>query len=243
MTITPYNNEHNKKEQVESMFDSIAPKYDFLNHFFSLGIDKLWRKKVVRIIKSERPKKILDVATGTGDLAICAAKRIDAEITGIDLSEKMLDFGKEKIKRLHIENRIVLNKGDAEYINEADNSFDSVMVAFGVRNFENVEKGLKEILRVLKPGGIFVILEFSKPRTFPVKNLYNFYFKNVVPFVGKVFSKDNRAYTYLPESVLAFPEGEQMKSLLESCGYNSVHIKPVTFRIATIYVSKKPEIG
>ena len=240
MTVTPYKTHQNKKEQVESMFDSIAVKYDFLNHFFSMGIDKLWRKKVVRIIKSLEPKTVLDIATGTGDLAICAARGTNANITGIDISAKMLSIGSEKVSKLSLSKRVQLQKGDAEQLAFEDNYFDAAMVAFGVRNFEDLLKGLKEIFRVIKPGGMFVILEFSKPTIFPVKNLYNFYFKKIMPFMGRLFSKDNRAYTYLPESVFAFPEGMEMKNILENAGYAAVSIKPVTFKIATIYVCEKP---
>ncbi len=239
MTVTPYKTEAGKKEQVAEMFNNISPSYDFLNHFLSLGIDVLWRKKAIAFLKDAKPKTILDIATGTGDLAIEALSLNPDKITGVDISEGMLAVGKQKIKKKKLEDKIELQLGDSEKLLFADNNFDAVTVAFGVRNFENLEKGLTDIYRVLKPGGTFVVLEFSKPVTFPVKQLYNFYFNSILPFFGKVISKDNSAYTYLPESVKSFPDGENFTRLLIKTGFSATKMKPLTFGIATIYVGKK----
>ncbi len=239
-TVTPYKNStETKKEQVAQMFDNIAPKYDFLNHFLSMGIDKIWRKKVVNYLKKYQPETILDIATGTGDLAITALRIKPKKVIGIDISQEMLNVGKIKIKKKGIDDKIELHKGDSENIQFEDASFDAAMVAFGVRNFENLQKGLQEIHRVLKQGKPLVVLEFSKPKTFPVKQIYNFYFKNILPFVGKIFSKDNSAYTYLPESVQAFPEGKDFLNELEKAGFKSSEEKRLTFGIASIYIAEK----
>lgn len=230
-----------KKEQVAEMFDNIAHSYDFLNHFFSLGIDVLWRKKALRILKEEKPKTILDVATGTGDFAL-EAIRMDLEpeqIVGVDISNGMLDIGREKIKKKGLEKVIQMRQADSENLPFEENSFDAYTVAFGVRNFENLQAGLKDMQRVLKPGGMGVILEFSKPRKFPMKQLFGFYFKFIMPTIGKLVSKDSRAYTYLPESVDAFPEGEDFLQIMRECGYRDVERKPLTGGIATIYLGKK----
>lgn len=239
MSVTPYNTSAGKKEQVAEMFNNISHRYDFLNHFLSMGIDVLWRKKAISYLKKEQPKLILDIATGTGDLAIEALSLNPEKVTGVDISEGMLAVGREKLKRKNLEDKIELKLGDSEKLAFEDNKFDAITVGFGVRNFENLEKGLADIFRVLKPGGTFVVLEFSKPETFPVKQLYNFYFNSILPIFGKVISKDNSAYTYLPESVKSFPDGENFTRLLTKTGFSATKMKPLTFGIATIYVGKK----
>ncbi len=240
-TITPYHSSDGKKEQVAEMFDNIAPKYDFLNQLLSLGIHKGWRKKAVKLLIPLAPKKMLDVATGTGDFAIEANKRLNPErITGVDISEGMMKIGREKLKKLGLDQKIELLIGDSENLPFADHSFDAITVGFGVRNFETLEKGMAGMFRVLKPGGMLVVLEFSRPRKFPIKQLFNFYFNRVTPFVGKIFSKDNRAYTYLPESVSAFPDGEQFISIMKKTGFSDCSWQPLTFGIASIYTGKKP---
>ncbi|MDQ3109015.1 MAG: bifunctional demethylmenaquinone methyltransferase/2-methoxy-6-polyprenyl-1,4-benzoquinol methylase UbiE [Bacteroidota bacterium] len=239
-TITPYHSSSGKKEQVAEMFDNIAPKYDFLNQLLSLGIHKGWRKKSVRLLKALAPKNMLDVATGTGDFAIEANKRLNPEsITGVDISEGMMKIGREKLKKLGLDQKIKLLIGDSETLSFPENTFDAITVGFGVRNFENLEKGMAGMFRVLKPGGMLVVLEFSRPRKFPVKQLFNFYFNRVTPFIGKVFSKDNRAYTYLPESVNAFPDGEQFIAILKKTGFSECTWQPLTFGIASIYTGTK----
>lgn len=239
--ITPYkDNKSGKKEQVAQMFNNIARRYDFLNHFLSLGIDNIWRRKAIHCLKdiSAEPV-ILDVASGTGDLAIAALKLNPKKIIGIDISEEMLNIGIQKINKKGYQNIIELKKGDSENIEFDNDFFDGITVAFGVRNFENLNKGLSEMYRVLKPGGRAVILEFSKPRLFPVKQLYDFYFKAVLPMLGKIISKDSSAYTYLPESVNAFPEREQFIQELENLGFKNCTFKPLSFGIAMIYVGLK----
>lgn len=239
-TVKPYSDSDlTKKEQVEQMFDNISGKYDELNHILSMGIDVGWRKKVVKIIKNQNPETVLDIATGTGDLAIMMAKSTDAKITGFDLSAGMLEVGRKKIAELNLGNRIEMIQGDAEKMPFDDNSFDCITVAFGVRNFEDLKKGLDEIYRVLKPGGKFVILEFSQPQSFPMKQLYSFYSKYILPMIGKKISKDKSAYTYLPESVKAFPYGEEMKKILKSSNFIKTTDKKLTFGISSIYESLK----
>ncbi len=240
MTVIPYKEkQETKKEQVATMFNNISHKYDFLNHFLSLGIDILWRKKAVRMLAPHQPRKILDIATGTADFAIEALKLNPDEIIGIDISEGMLNVGKEKIKKKGVDNIISLELGDSENLRFETAYFDAYTVAFGVRNFENLEKGLTEMLRVLKPNGTGVILEFSKPRKFPVKQLYNFYFNKILPGIGKMVSKDTAAYTYLPESVYAFPDGEDFIQLLTKIGYKNAKATTLLFGIATIYKASK----
>ncbi len=240
MTIKPYNNSvEGKKEQVARMFDNIAPKYDFLNHFLSFGIDKIWRRKAIRLLLKRFPDDILDVATGTGDFAIESLKTGARKIIGIDISEEMLAVGRTKIDALGLGNRITLQKGDSEELIFTDNSFDAVIVAFGVRNFENLEKGIRELYRVLKTGGMVCILEFSKPKKFPVKQVYNFYSFHIMPFFGRLFSKDKSAYSYLPESVGKFPDGEEFLSILAKCGFNQMKQRRQTFGVATIYTGVK----
>lgn len=229
-----------KKEQVEAMFDSIAFRYDFLNHFLSAGIDKTWRKKAINILAQSSPKHILDVATGTGDMAIEAHRRIaNAKITGIDLSEGMLEFGRKKLNSLGLQNDISLIKGDSEKLPFEDNHFDACMVAFGVRNFENLDAGLAEMYRVIKPNAKLIILEFSKPNAFPFKQLYNFYFKSILPFWGKLFSKSKNAYSYLPESVAQFPDGEAFVKHLRNCQFKNIIVQPLTFGTCTLYIAAK----
>jgi demethylmenaquinone methyltransferase/2-methoxy-6-polyprenyl-1,4-benzoquinol methylase len=241
-TIVPdYNSNDTKKKQVAGMFNRIAPKYDFLNHALSLNIDKIWRRKVINIITQKNPERILDVATGTADLAIAASKKTGATIDGIDISEEMLRIGVQKIEKLGKQQQIKLQKADAENIPFTDRTFDAVMVAFGVRNFENLEAGLAEMSRILKPGGICVVLEFTMPRYFPVKQLYLFYFRFVLPVIGRFISKDKTAYTYLPESVKAFPQREKFTSLMQNAGMTNAGHKSLSFGIAAIYTGIKPK--
>lgn len=229
----------NKKEQVADMFDSIAGKYDFLNHFLSMGIDKGWRRKAIKEIAAVKPQTILDIATGTGDLAIAASKINPQEIVGVDISEGMLEVGRKKIKSLNLENIITLQKGDSEALGFESNSFDAITCAYGVRNFENLVAGLKEMNRVMKPGGKLAILEFSHPKQFPVKQLYQFYFKYILPTLGKMVSKHKSAYTYLPESVMAFPEGKRFCEILTDCGFKNAKARPLTLGITTLYTASK----
>ncbi|MDX1277659.1 bifunctional demethylmenaquinone methyltransferase/2-methoxy-6-polyprenyl-1,4-benzoquinol methylase UbiE [Oceanihabitans sediminis] len=238
--IKPYkDSDLGKKEQVTKMFDTISGDYDGLNRVISFGIDISWRKKVVAMVKESQPKTILDIATGTGDLAINLAQTKAEKIVGLDISSGMLEIGKTKVKKHGLENTIEMVLGDSENMPFEDNSFDAITVAFGVRNFETLEKGLKEILRVLKPGGTFVILETSMPTKTPYKQGYNFYTKNILPFIGKVFSKDRSAYRYLSESASAFPFGEALNNILRETGFTNVKDYPQTFGVATIYKSSK----
>ncbi len=238
--ITPYRNSaKGKKEQVAEMFDNIAPKYDFLNHFLSFGIDKVWRRNAIRLLMKYAPANILDVATGTGDFAIESLKTGAQEIVGVDISEEMLAVGQTKVAALGIGHRITLQTGDSENLNFLDHSFDALTVAFGVRNFENLPKGIDEIYRVLKPGGIICVLEFSKPRYFPVKQFYSFYSFYILPFFGRLFSKDNSAYRYLPESVEKFPDGEEFLGVLIKSGFKQTKQYRQTFGVATIYTGTK----
>ena len=225
---------------IAAMFDRISPKYDALNHLLSLNIDKVWRYKTAKAVAKIQPKIILYLATGTADLAIAIAKQNpQAHIIGMDISEKMLDIGKEKVKQRNLENQIELRLGDAASLPFEDNSFDAVTVAFGVRNFEDLGKGLSEISRVLKSGGQAVILEFSMPERFPVKQLYRFYFKYFLPTIGKWVSKDNNAYSYLPDSVEKFPKPEVFRHSLASFGLRKCQTKRFTMGIATLYISEK----
>lgn len=228
-----------KKEQISGMFDRIAKRYDLLNHVLSLGIDKIWRKKAIKTLASIQPQNILDIATGTGDFAIAAMKLSPTKITGLDISKGMLEIGQEKIEKLKLQDTIHLQYGDSEQIPFADNSYDAVTCAYGVRNFENLEKGLTEMARVMRPGGRLAILEFSKPKSFPFKNIYNFYFNNILPTMGKRVSKDETAYTYLPESVKAFPDGEDFLKILQKCGFNACQATPLTMGITTLYTATK----
>lgn len=236
--VTPYNTDASKKSQVEDMFDNIAPKYDLLNHVLSMKIDVLWRETLVKWMNKDQPQLVLDVATGTGDLAIAVHKGTKANIVGLDLSQQMLNVGIEKVKKQNLQNSISMMKGDAENLPFEDNKFDAVSVAFGVRNFENLTKGLAELRRVVKEGKSVYILEFSKVEGF-LAPFYMFYFKNILPMIGRLVSKDHRAYTYLPDSVNAFPYGEKMKQILLDTGFKSVEYKKLSLGIATIYKASK----
>lgn len=236
--VKPYNTEASKKSEVEDMFDNIAPKYDLLNHVLSMKIDVLWRNNLVNWMKKDEPKLVLDVATGTGDLAIAVQNGTKAQVTGLDLSQQMLNVGIEKIKRMSLSDKISMQKGDAENLPFENNKFDAACVAFGVRNFETLPKGLAELRRVVKPGSSVYILEFSKVEGF-LGPFYMFYFKNILPKIGRLVSKDNRAYTYLPDSVNAFPFGEKMKQILLDAGFRQVEYKKQSFGIATIYKATK----
>jgi len=234
------NSELSKKEQVADMFDNIAYRYDFLNRFLSVGIDIQWRKKAIRQLRNKNPKIILDVATGTADVAIMTVRILQpTKIIGIDISDGMLGFGRQKIEKLGLGNLIELLNGDSETIKFDDNSFDAVTVAFGVRNFQNLEKGLSEIKRVLKPGGKLVVLEFSKPKAAVVKQLYNVYMNVVAPNMGKLFSKNRNAYKYLDESIKKFPEGKNFTTILDNLGYTNTYCKPLSFGICSIYCGEK----
>ena len=240
--IKPFSEDGSKKEQVSEMFDRIAPRYDFMNRFLSAGTDISWRRKAIRILKMDRPKTILDVATGTADMAIMAAKMIRPErIVGIDISEKMLEIGRKKVEKEQVGTKIDLLGGDGETINFPENSFDGVTVAFGVRNFENLEKGLKEILRVLKPGAQLVVLEFSKPVIPGVKALYNLYMGVVAPQMAKWFNQNKQAYKYLNESAKAFPDRQQFETILKQTGYSDTRWKPLSLGICCIYSGRKPK--
>lgn len=234
--VQPYNRNTDKKSEVRAMFNNIARNYDLLNHLLSFGIDVLWRKKLIRIVKTYEPIKVLDIATGTADLAIMASKA-GVEITyGIDLSENMIEVGIQKVNERKLGDRIQLQTGDAEQLPFDWHTFDAAMVAFGVRNFENINAGLTDIYRVLKPGAPFVILEFSKPRVFPVKQLYHFYSFYILPLLGRIVSKDKRAYMYLPESINEFPDGERFLQIMKNCGFERLRKISLTFGIASIYV-------
>nr|WP_232219165.1 bifunctional demethylmenaquinone methyltransferase/2-methoxy-6-polyprenyl-1,4-benzoquinol methylase UbiE [Olleya marilimosa] len=238
--VNPYkDSDLGKKEQVTKMFDTISGEYDGLNRVISFGIDIKWRKKVVDIVKATNPENILDIATGTGDLAINLAETSAKKIIGLDISSGMLDVGKQKIKAKKLDQKIDMVIGDSENMPFDDNTFDAITVAFGVRNFETLENGLKDILRVLKPGGIFVILETSVPTKFPFKQGYQFHSKVILPTVGKLFSKDKTAYKYLSESANAFPYGEALNNILRKIGFSNVTDMPQTFGVATIYKAFK----
>ena len=240
MMVVPYKEQNSgKKEQVAKMFDNISGRYDFLNHFLSLGIDIRWRKKAIHELKEIQPKLILDVATGTGDFAIQALDLNPDGVIGIDISEGMLAVGRKKMKERHLDKKIELRSGDSENLPFEENKFDAVIVAFGVRNFENLEKGLTEMFRVVKPGGKVVILEFSKPSSFPFKELYNFYFSFVLPKIGRLVSQDQAAYTYLPESVQAFPDGNDFLKILSGIGYKNTTCKSLTFGVSSLYTGTK----
>ena len=225
---------------IAAMFDRISPKYDALNHLLSLNIDKVWRNKTAKTVAKSQPKTILDLATGTADLAIAMAKRLpQSQIIGMDISEKMLEIGKAKIAKQNIENQIELRLGDAANLPFENNTFDAVTVAFGVRNFEDLERGLSEISRVLKSNGQAVILEFSMPERFPIKQLYPLYFKHLLPAIGKAVSKDGNAYSYLPLSVERFPKPNVFLRMLAEKGLENGIARPLSFGIATLYTSSK----
>jgi len=238
--VTPYKNSNlGKKEQVAQMFDTISGNYDGLNRVISFGIDVKWRKKVLKMVSATQPKIILDIATGTGDLAILMANTHAEKIIGLDISAGMLDVGRKKIHHKNLSDKIEMVLADSENMPYEDATFDAITVAFGIRNFENLEKGLAEILRVLKPNGIFVILETSVPEKTPYKQGYRFYSRNILPLIGKLFSKDNSAYQYLSESASVFPYGEVLNNILRKIGFIEVKAMPQTFGVATIYSASK----
>lgn len=236
--VTPYNSSKSKKKQVSEMFDNIANSYDFLNHSLSLGMDNVWRKIAIKKL-TNNPKIILDIATGTGDFAVSAAKYTDAKITGIDISQGMLNVGIEKIRKKNLNNRISLQLADSESLPFNDNTFDAITAGFGVRNFENLNKGLSEMKRVLNKDGIVVILEPSTPKYFPLKQFYKLYFHHVLPTIGAWISKDKSAYSYLPESVDAFPSGEKFIVELKNVGFRDCKHIPLTFGIVSLYIAIK----
>jgi len=240
MSVVPYKDRNEgKKEQVAKMFNNISKNYDLLNHVLSLGIDVLWRKKAIKMLQEDQPKLILDIATGTGDFAIEALALNPEKVIGVDISEGMLEEGRKKIKKKKLDHLIELQLGDSEKLSFPENNFDAVIVSFGVRNFENLEKGLTDMYRVLKPGGKTVIVEFSQPEKFPMKQGYHFYFKYILPQIGKLVSKDNDAYTYLPESVQAFPYGNEFLGILERVGFKNTTCKSLTFGVSSIYMAEK----
>lgn len=238
--MKPYNSHQTKKEEVQTMFDNIAPTYDKLNHIFSLSIDKVWRRRVVRLVRRMKPLRILDLATGTGDLAIKMAKRIPkARIMGVDLSENMLAVAAEKVRRQGLDDHIALYQGDAENLDLADGVVDVVTVAFGVRNFGNIEQGLQEIWRALRPGGHIVVLEFSTPRNLLVRKLYQFYSNHVMKPVGGLVSRDRKAYNYLPDSIVEFDTPEEFIAKLERTGFEKCRRRSQSLGIAQIYIGQK----
>lgn len=238
--VTPYENDESKKGQVTQMFDKIAPFYDYLNRLLSLGVDVIWRKKAINTLQEYKPQVILDIATGTADLAIEAAKTLKpASVIGMDISSEMIKVGNKKLKKRKLDELIKLEIGDSENLRYQNEEFDAITSAFGVRNFGNLETGLKEMYRVLKKDGRLVILEFSKPKAFPLKQLFNIYFKNVLPVIGKIKSKDPKAYKYLYESVQVFPDYENFTKILEKVGFNSTEFRPLSFGICTIYLASK----
>ena len=239
--VTPYtNSQATKKEQVADMFNNISGTYDFLNHFMSLGIDVIWRKKAIRELVELQPQYMLDVATGTGDFAFEALRILKpAKIIGVDISKGMLEVARQKIDKRNLQDVFEAQLGDSEKLLFEDNTFDAITVAYGVRNFEDLDKGLGDMFRVLKPGGKVVILEFSKPKVFPVKQGSNFYFKYITPTIGRVFSKDASAYTYLPESVAAFPDGSDFTARMQTAGFRQTKARPLAFGICSIYTGIK----
>lgn len=238
--VKPYGSANQtKKEEVRKMFDNISNKYDFLNHFLSLGIDRIWRRKAVNELKSINPKKLLDLATGTGDFAIACLRLNPDKIIGMDISNGMLEVGRKKMRLKKMDHIIDMRLGDSEALPFEDNTFDGLTVGFGVRNFEDLRKGLSEMLRVVRSGGKIVVLEFSKPKRFPVKQYFAFHSRFIIPFFGKRISKDDKAYAYLPESVAAFPEGRDFERILEELGYQNVKSRLVSGGIATIYTGLK----
>lgn len=239
--VVPYKEkDSSKREQIAEMFDNVSPKYDFLNHLLSGGIDFWWRKKAISYLRAEKPQLILDIATGTGDLAIEAVKQLKPQkVIGVDISEGMLSFGREKMKKLGLEKTIELQTGDSEKLLFDNNTFDAVIVSFGVRNFENLEKGLTDMCRVTKSGGTCVVMEFSNPKTPVIKQLYGFYSGTILPFIGKLISPDSSAYNYLPESVKAFPEGNDFLRVFEKAGFSQTKCIPLTFGTCSIYIGKK----
>lgn len=229
-----------KAQDVEAMFDAIAPRYDLLNRVLSFGIDVWWRKRAVALLKEENPRRILDVATGTADLALEAQQTLEPEkVVGVDISEEMLAFGRKKIAVRGLSDRVVLRTGDAQKLPFSDNQFDAALVAFGVRNFEDLDAGLADMRRVLRPGGSLVVLEFSQPEVFPIKQLYEFYSRHILPRIGRTISQNEGAYQYLPDSVAAFPSGPDFLGRMRAVGYADLQWKPLTFGIASLYYGRK----
>lgn len=238
--VKPYKSQETKKEQIQKMFDNISSHYDFLNRFLSIGIDNRWRKKLIKNLISSSPDTVLDIATGTGDVAIKAAENIpDAKIYGLDLSSKMLEIAEKKVVARELDKRITFQQGDSENLPYADNSMDAITCAFGVRNFQNLNQGLREMYRVLKPGGACYILEFSQPKKFPFAQLYHFYFKNVLPLIGKIGSSDKGAYKYLYKSAMAFPSFDKFCDVLEEQGFSQPEYQSLTMGICCIYSTRK----
>lgn len=238
--IMPYGQEGKKSEQVEKMFDQIAPTYDQLNHTLSLGIDRSWRRKAIDTLRPYQPQQMMDVATGTGDFAILACRELHPQsLVGTDISEGMMKIGKEKVRQAGLADRISFAREDCTRLSFADATFDAITVAFGIRNFEKLDLGLREMCRVLRPKGHLVILELSTPDRFPMKQLFSIYAKVVMPLIGKLISKDNQAYTYLPESIRAFPQGEVMQQVIHNAGFSEVYFRRLTFGICTLYVATK----
>lgn len=238
--IKPYSGNGHKREQVERMFDNIAHSYDLLNHFLSLGIDRNWRRTAIDSLAPFRPQQMLDIATGTGDFAILSARRLQPQsITGADISEGMMNIGRQKVKDQQLEHIIRFQREDCTALSFPENSFDAVTVAYGVRNFENLDQGLREMCRVLRPGGHLLIVELSSPNRFPMKQLFSIYARVVMPTLGKIISKDNSAYTYLPATMAAFPQGEVMQEILKKAGFGTVRFKRFTFGISTMYLATK----
>lgn len=229
-----------EQNYVKSLFNRIAPHYDFLNHFLSFGFDVQWRRKAVHLLREYEPRTILDLATGTADLALAASKPPVEKVYGVDLSPAMLALAKEKIARRGLDRFVIVEEGSAEQLRFPNDSFDAVMVAFGIRNFSDLQQGLNEMFRVIRPGGAVMILEFSRPRRSPFKEIYSFYFTRVLPRLGGLISRSPEAYQYLPSTVLAFPDGEQFIKILNATGFVGAHQHPVTFGIATIYLAEKP---
>lgn len=238
--IVPYNNKEQKSKQVRRMFDSIAGTYDLLNHALSFGIDKSWRKKGINFLKPYTPNDILDIATGTGDLAIAMYRHLHPKkIIGADISEGMMDVGRKKVKEKGLSDYIFFEQQDCLNLSYPDNSFDAVTAAFGVRNFENIEKGISEMYRILRPGGHIMILELSTPVRFPMKQLYQIYSRTVIPFIGRCLSKEGNAYSYLPASIKVVPQGKDMTAILSSCGFQEAKFHTFTFGICSLYTGTK----
>lgn len=238
-SVKPYDKEGSKKEQVAKMFNAIAPRYDLLNRLLSFGIDKIWRKRLVKAVHAQQPNHIVDLATGTGDVAMALTKIPGVQITGLDIAKDMLALAKRKSRHRNLQDRIEWIHGDGEHLPFDDSTYDSATIAFGIRNYEDLEKGLGEMLRILTPMGKVYILEFSKPSGGLFKQLFRFYFKYILPGIGRLISRDPSAYTYLPESVDAFPDGEDFLSIMQSVGFTATTARPLTFGVATLYIGQK----
>lgn len=239
--IPPIGIVEGKKPHIERMFDSIAPRYDLLNRILSGGIDQQWRRVVMREVLAVKPERLLDVATGTADLALMAARKGVPKVVGVDIANEMLEVGRQKVRKGDLGNQVSLQNGDAEKLPFSDQQFDVATVAFGVRNFEDLGEGLRQICRVLRPGGKLVVLEFSRPKAFPIKQLYSFYGTFILPAIGRLISGDSAAYTYLPESIAVFPEGEEFLGWMKRAGFTQCRAKRLTFGIASMYVGVRPE--